>query len=70
MNKDKFKKLIGKNIRQIRETEKMTQDEVASFGIDVKQYQKIERGLVNPTSYTIYLLSKAFKCSVEKIIPE
>ncbi len=44
---------------------KMTQDDVSEFGVDVKQYQRIERGLVNPKAYTLYKLSKAFKCSVE-----
>ena len=65
MKESEFVKRLGKKIKSLRLKRKMTQDDVSEFGIDVKQYQRIERGLVNPKAFTLYKLSKAFKCSVE-----
>lgn len=70
MNKARFTKILGKNIKIVRESKKMTQEQVAASGIDVKQYQRIERGLVNPTFYTIYLLIKSLGCSVDEVMPD
>ncbi|MBI4411166.1 MAG: helix-turn-helix transcriptional regulator [Deltaproteobacteria bacterium] len=70
MNKPRFTKILGKNIRNLRESKKMTQEQVAASGIDVKQYQRIERGLVNPTAYTLYLLSRVLECNLDELMPD
>jgi transcriptional regulator with XRE-family HTH domain len=66
MTESSFTHKLSKKIRLMRLKRKMTQDDVSEYGVDVKQYQRIERGLVNPKAYTLYKLSKAFKCSVEE----
>jgi len=41
--------LIGKRIRELRKERRLKQEEMESFGISYKYYQKIETGKVNVT---------------------
>jgi DNA-binding XRE family transcriptional regulator len=57
-----FKRRLGKKIRRLRLSAKKTQEDVEEFSVNVKQYQRIERGLVDPRASTILKLCRAFKC--------
>ncbi|MBF0104252.1 MAG: helix-turn-helix transcriptional regulator [Deltaproteobacteria bacterium] len=46
------------------------QEYVENYGVNVKQYQRIERGLVNVTAHTLYRLSCAFRCSINQFFPK
>jgi len=49
-----FLKQFGKNLRSIRESKEMSQEEFASFcNIDTRQLGRIERGETNSTILTI-----------------
>ena len=67
MNEKEFNQKLGKKIKKLRLQAGLIQEDVEEFDINVKQYQRIERGLVNPRAYTLYKLCKAFKCSPDDI---
>ncbi|HEX2581773.1 MAG TPA: helix-turn-helix transcriptional regulator [Dongiaceae bacterium] len=52
-------KLVGRNLRRIREEKKLSQDELAyRAGIDRTYLSGIERGLRNPTVTVLWQLSE------------
>ena len=56
MEKEKFNKLIGEQMRTIRESKKMTQVSVAELlNMDPQNYSKYERGIVSPTIFWLHL---------------
>lgn len=60
---------IGKNIRQIRKTAKMSQEEFAEeINITARTVSNIENGVVIPTLQTVAKISENFNCSVDFII--
>ena len=67
---EKIRTNIGLNIKQIRESKKLTQVEVAELaGIKVNYFAMIERGEVNFTFDKIYRIIKALKVKSSQVLP-
>ena len=61
---------FGKNLREIREQNKLSQEEVAkAIGISVTYYAGIERGEENPTFAVIENICKALKIKSSQVLP-
>ena len=61
---------FGKNLREIREQKKLSQEEVAkAIGISVTYYAGIERGEENPTFAVIRHICKALKVKSSDVLP-
>jgi len=61
---------FGKNLREIREQNKLSQEEVAkAIGISVTYYAGIERGEENPTFAVIRHICKALKVKSSDVLP-
>ena len=57
---EKMRKELGEKIRGIRESQRLTQQEVAdAAGMHVNYYARIERGAENPTYDKLYDIKKA-----------
>jgi len=62
---DKAIKAFGRRVREIRLSQKLSQEELANLAeIPLSQVGRIERGEVNPTLSTIVNLSEALKLSL------
>lgn len=60
MDKNKFIKKLGDNLKKARKNEGMTQEQVSDLCGCVKQnIQRAEAGKVNPTAYFLYRVSRA-----------
>lgn len=60
---------LGKNLRQIREEQNVTQGEIAeALGVGRDFISKIENGKTNPTLATISKIAKALHVPIEKLI--
>jgi transcriptional regulator with XRE-family HTH domain len=57
--KDEFQSLLGRNLRRIRKARMFTVEQLGlESGLGYSQVSRIELGKRNPTSYTLYILSK------------
>lgn len=66
----KDKKLMGQKLKQIRETKKMTQADVATkANITINYYARIERGEENPSFEILKGLTTALKVKSSEILP-
>lgn len=70
MSFDSYLKKVGKNIQHARRRLKLTQEDMADKGFNYRYYQKMEGGRVNLTLKTLWILSRALKCSVYQITHE
>lgn len=56
--KRNFKETLGKNIRRIRSDRSLTVEQLAyQSGMSYSQVSRIELGKLNPTAFTLYILS-------------
>ncbi|MGI6004332.1 MAG: helix-turn-helix domain-containing protein [Christensenellales bacterium] len=63
------KEIIGRIIRQLRESKGMTQEVLSGLaGLDRTHYSKIERGLRSPTIDTLFKISAALEISPQLLI--
>lgn len=72
-HEDEYATLIRKiagNIREHRKKCGFTQAQMADFGFDIKNYQKIEYGKHQFSLHTVFRLSKAFGCTIEDLLRE
>lgn len=70
MFEEKIKKL-GSNIRRIREERGFTQEAFAQeFGIDRAYYGRIERGLINLSAKTIFMLAQALETNPDQLFAD
>jgi len=61
-------KSFGKHLQKIRRREKVTQEQLAfKAEISISQISRIERGLINPTLSTIFLLSSALDIDMKDL---
>ena len=62
--------LIGKRIREIRESTGMTQDQAAlEIGFSRSYYGEVERGVRNISSLNLVKIAKNFKVEVGDLFP-
>lgn len=70
MNKQLFCEKLGKKIAAMRKEKKLTQAQLAQLcDLPRQNINRLEKGLVNPSTYFIALLAKQLKVPVEKLIP-
>ena len=63
-NKKDFQKLLGQNVRRVRNRKSLTVEGLAlEAGISYSQVSRIELGKRNPSGYTIYILSRTLEVS-------
>jgi Predicted transcriptional regulators len=57
-----MRKLVGRNVREVRQTRGMTQEQLAERSGFSQQYiSDLERGRRNPTIVSLYELAQALK---------
>ena len=63
-----FKLNLGKRIKYLRESKKMTQPELgALINKDYQSIGRIENGRVNPSAYLIFQIAKALDVSMGEV---
>jgi transcriptional regulator with XRE-family HTH domain len=66
---EKLLRAIGENIRRIRLEKKMSQEDLANDAdIPINQIGRIERGEVNTTISTLYVISEALNVSIMVLV--
>jgi len=69
MTKDQLSKKIGKRIVELRTKKGLNQSELAKVcGKDRQAMEKIENGKVNPTTYTLYVISEALEVDLFELL--
>lgn len=69
MRKYKINKKVGRRIRQIRKTQKMSQEELAEKAKIHRTYMgKIERGESNPPLHTLEKIAKKLRVHVSDLL--
>ena len=70
MEKEKFSRLVGQNIRQQRESRGLSQEELAHrSGLYRTYVGHLENGRYLPSSLILWKLAKALKLPVQKLYP-
>jgi transcriptional regulator with XRE-family HTH domain len=59
---------IASNIKKIRTSRKLTQEEMADFGFNYRFFQKLEGGKYSFNLYTLYRVAKALKVSIQDLL--
>lgn len=68
MTKEEIANKVGRKIRQLRNSRKMTMEQLAlESGMDYSQLSRIERGKINTSVYQIYVIAKALHINPEDI---
>jgi transcriptional regulator with XRE-family HTH domain len=67
MTDERFIKLVGKRIRELRLSRGLKQEEMCRFGFEYKYYQRIEYGQKNLSLKTLNKLAKAFGIPVSEL---
>jgi len=71
MKEEFINKRIGKTIAKRRKIAGFTQEEVADhLGINTESFSRIERGLISPGIYKLYILADFFECGVDSFLIE
>lgn len=69
MDKDKFLKHIGQNIRDIRESKGISQQKLAAeCNFEKSNMSRIEAGNTNPTIYTLYKIALAMDVEIHELL--
>lgn len=71
MDKENFNKLLGKHIKEVRESKNMSQSDLASsMGINFQNISSYERGEVSPTLYWIDRLCESLEVDSSTFISD
>jgi putative transcriptional regulator len=69
MKKEQLLNNLGKRIREIRKTKKITQVELAnSIGKDQQSIQRLEAGNINPSFYYLFEVAKGLDVEIEELL--
>lgn len=69
MTQEELQKLIGRNIRVIRERKGMSAQELATIcNFEKSNMSRLESGNTNPTIWTLYKICQALGVSLEEIM--
>jgi transcriptional regulator with XRE-family HTH domain len=71
MEKADLLKLVGKRIKEIRESKELAQLDVAvrmEGNIDTTNISRIESGRTNPTIYTLFRISQALEVPISDLL--
>jgi transcriptional regulator with XRE-family HTH domain len=62
--KQKFKKLLGHNVRRVRVDRRLSVEKLAlEAGLAYSQVSRIELGKISTSAYTIYVISRTLEVS-------
>jgi len=65
---DEVIKAFGRKLRDLRISKGLSQEQLANEAeIPLSQVGRIERGEINPTLSTIYILAKTFNLPIQKL---
>jgi len=68
MDKKDFQARIGTRIKQIRESKKISQSELATMcEFEKSNMNRLEAGNTNPTAYTLYKIAQCLGVSLSEI---
>ncbi len=71
MTQEDLQKLIGRNIRIIRERKNMSAQELAGIcNFEKSNMSRLESGNTNPTIWTLYKICQALGVTLEEIVSE
>lgn len=69
MNKDKLNKKIGQKIVELRVSKGWSQSDLAkACNKDRQGIEKLEKGKVNPTFYTLYEVAQALEVPISALV--
>ncbi len=69
MDSKKLLKILGENIRTIRKTKKISQERLAELsGLHPTYISDIERGKVNASIYTFYMITQALDFPFSELV--
>lgn len=63
----KYERLLKRmrgNIKRIRQSKQITQEEMVDYGFNYRHYQSIESGRHSPNLHTLFRVAEAFKVDV------
>ncbi len=63
---DRLLKKIRGNIRDIRRSKHLTQEDMADFGFNYRHYQSIESGRHSPNLHTLFRVAEALKVNIKE----
>lgn len=67
-NKKQILIKFGNNLREIRVAKGFTQEKLANeLGVEISQISRIERGVINTSVITVYLLAKILNIKVSSL---
>lgn len=70
LSKKTFTEQIARKIKQIRETKKLSQEELADRAELYRTYVgHIENGRYSPSGYVLYKIAQALKVSSKELLP-
>ena len=59
---------FGEQLKKLRKSKNFTQSELAiDLGVEISQISRIERGLINTSTYNIYRISKTLNIEIEDL---
>ena len=63
-------KVIGKNVRRIRESKNLTQEKASELGktLSLRHWQYIEKGQLNLTLHSLVRIAKALNCNPKDLL--
>lgn len=66
---EKYERLLRRvrgNIKAIRKTKGLTQEDMVDFGFNYRHYQSIESGRHSPNLHTLFRVAEAFKVNIKE----
>lgn len=67
-DKKEILKLLGKNLRNLREERGYTQEELANeLDLEISQISRIERGVINTSIYTVVRIATFLKADYKSL---
>jgi transcriptional regulator with XRE-family HTH domain len=60
----KLMRRVAKNIRRVRDSKELTQEDMMGLGLERRWYQRIESGEYSVSLPTLDRVARAFKCDV------
>ena len=70
LSKRKFSEIVGRNIKQWRETSGVSQEDLAHKAGFYRTYiGHLENAKYTPSAYTLYRIAKALKVKLSELIP-
>ncbi len=63
---EKLLRRIRSNIRDIRQSKRLTQEDMVDFGFNYRHYQSIESGRHSPNLHTLFRVAEALRVDIRE----